>query len=69
LLVVAGVTYAGLAAYYILAQTQIRPVFIAASVLGLAGLLLFLIGFIAELIVSQSEQIREMEYRMMNDER
>ncbi len=69
LLVVAGVTYAGLAAYYILAQTQIRPVFIAASVLGLAGLLLFLIGFIAELIVSQSEQIRELEYRMMNDER
>ncbi len=69
LLAVAGVTYAGLAAYYILAQTQIRPVFIAASVLGLAGLLLFLVGFIAELIVSQTEQIREMEYRMTNDER
>lgn len=68
LLAVAGVTYAGLAAYYILAQTQIRPVFIAASVLGLAGLLLFLVGFIAELIVSQTEQIRELEYRMMNDE-
>lgn len=68
LLAVAGVTYAGLAAYYILAQTQIRPAFIAASVLGLAGLLLFLVGFIAELIVSQTEQIREMEYRMMNDE-
>jgi glycosyltransferase involved in cell wall biosynthesis len=68
LLAIAGVTYAGLAAYYVLAQTQIRPVFIAASVLGLAGLLLFLVGFIAELIVSQSEQIRELEYRMMNDE-
>lgn len=68
LLAIAGVTFAGLAAYYILAQTQIRPVFIAASVLGLAGLLLFLVGFIAELIVSQSEQIRELEYRMMNDE-
>jgi glycosyltransferase involved in cell wall biosynthesis len=68
LLAIAGVAYAGLAAYYILAQTQIRPVFIAASVLGLAGLLLFLVGFIAELIVSQSEQIRELEYRMMRDE-
>ncbi len=69
LLAVAGVTYVGLAAYYIFAQTQIRPVFIAASVLGLAGLLLILVGFVAELIVSQSEQIRELEYRMMNDER
>jgi glycosyltransferase involved in cell wall biosynthesis len=68
LLAIAGVAYAGLAAYYVLAQTQIRPIFIAASVLGLAGLLLFLVGFIAELIVSQSEQIRELEYRMMNDE-
>lgn len=68
LLAIAGVTYTGLAAYYVLAQTQIRPVFIAASVLGLAGLLLFLVGFIAELIVSQTEQIRELEHRMMNDE-
>jgi glycosyltransferase involved in cell wall biosynthesis len=68
LLAIAGVAYAGLAAYYVLAQTQIRPIFIAASVLGLAGLLLFLVGFIAELIVSQSEQIRELEYRMMSDE-
>jgi glycosyltransferase involved in cell wall biosynthesis len=68
LLAIASVTYAGLAAYYVLAQTQIRPVFIAASVLGLAGLLLFLVGFIAELIVSQSEQIRELEYRIINDE-
>jgi len=61
LLALAGVTYAGLAVYYLLAQTQIRPLFIAASVLGLAGLLLFLVGFIAELIVNQSEQIRELE--------
>ena len=68
LLAVTGLTYAGLVAYYLLAQTQIRPLFIAASVLGLAGLLLFLVGFIAELIVSQTEQIRELEYRMMNDE-
>ena len=68
LLAVTGLTYAGLAAYYILAQTQIRPLFIAASVLGLAGLLLILVGFIAELIVNQSEQIRELEQRMGNTE-
>lgn len=68
LLAVAGLTYAGLAAYYILAQTQMRPLFIAASVLGLAGLLLILVGFIAELIVNQSEQIRELEQRMGNTE-
>lgn len=67
LLAATGVTYAGLAAYYLLAQTQIRPLFIAASVLGLAGLLLILIGFIAELIVSQTEQIRELEQKMMRD--
>lgn len=69
LLALAGIAYVALAALYIVAQTQIRPIFIAASVLGLAGLLLILVGFIAELIVSQSEQIREMEDRMMNDER
>jgi glycosyltransferase involved in cell wall biosynthesis len=68
LLAVAGVTYFGLAAYYIFAQTQIRPVFIAASVLGLAGLLLILVGFIAELVVSQSEQIRELELRVKREE-
>jgi len=68
LLAVTGLTYAGLVAYYLLAQTQIRPLFIAASVLGLAGLLLILVGFIAELIVNQSEQIRELEQRMGNTE-
>ena len=55
-----------LAAYYIFAQTQIRPVFITASVLGLGGLLLILVGFVAELIVSQSEQIRELELDIRN---
>ncbi len=66
LLAAAGITYVVLAAYYILAQTQIRPVFITASVLGLSGLLLILVGFVAELIVSQSEQIRELELDIRN---
>jgi glycosyltransferase involved in cell wall biosynthesis len=41
---------------------QQRPLFWFAGVLGLAGLLLFLVGFVAELIVSQQEHIEELEY-------
>jgi glycosyltransferase involved in cell wall biosynthesis len=39
---------------------QQRPVFQFAGYLAVAGLLLFLVGFLAELVVSQSEQIDEM---------
>lgn len=39
---------------------QQRPVFQFAGYLAVAGLLLFLVGFVAELVVSQSEQIDEM---------
>lgn len=39
---------------------QQRPVFQFAISLAVAGLLLFLVGFLAELVVSQSEQIDEM---------
>lgn len=49
---------------YALTQTQQRPIFWAAGGLALAGLLLILVGFIAELIVSQGEQIKEMEWRL-----
>jgi hypothetical protein len=41
---------------------QQRPLFWFAGVLGLAGLLLFLVGFVAELIVSQQEHIEELEH-------
>jgi glycosyltransferase involved in cell wall biosynthesis len=58
---ITGVTYAILLALYLIDQTQKRPIFIGASVLALAGLLLLLVGFIAELIVSQGDQIRELE--------
>jgi glycosyltransferase involved in cell wall biosynthesis len=40
---------------------QRRPIFWAALGLAIAGLLLFLIGFLAELIVSQGEQLAEVE--------
>lgn len=39
---------------------QQRPVFQLAGYLAVAGLLLFLVGFLAELVVSQSAQIDEM---------
>jgi glycosyltransferase involved in cell wall biosynthesis len=41
---------------------QQRPLFWFAGVLGLAGLVLFLVGFVAELIVSQQERLEELEY-------
>ncbi|MER2599413.1 MAG: glycosyltransferase family 2 protein [Caldilineales bacterium] len=58
---IAGLAYAALVLLYLLAHMQLRPVFIGAGVLGLAGLLLLLVGFLAELIVNQTEQIRELE--------
>ena len=41
--------------------TQKRPVFWSAGGLAIAGLLLFLIGFLAELIVNQGERLAELE--------
>ncbi|MBX7233451.1 MAG: glycosyltransferase family 2 protein [Caldilineales bacterium] len=45
-------------------QTQKRPVFWAALFLALAGLLFFLVGFLAELIVAQGDRLSEMEERL-----
>ena len=39
-------------------HTQERPVFIFAIFMIVSGLLLFLVGFLAELIVSQTERLR-----------
>jgi len=41
---------------------QKRPIFNLAVVLALAGLLLLLVGFLAELIVDQQEHIAELEH-------
>ena len=49
---------------YLLEQGQRRPVFDLAVNMVLAGLLLFLVGFVAELIVSQQERIEEIERRL-----
>ncbi len=60
-LLVSGIIYLGLIALWLTAQTQIRPLFWAAGGAAIAGLLLFLIGFLAELIVTQGERLRELE--------
>ncbi len=44
-------------AYYM----QKRPVLTFAGVLALAGLLLFLVGFLAELVVNQQERVEDLE--------
>jgi uncharacterized protein involved in response to NO len=49
-------------------QTQQRPIFIAAGVLAIISVLLFLVGFLAELIVSQGERIARLERRLGREE-
>lgn len=56
-----GLTFLWLLGLWLALETQRRPVFWAASGLAIAGLLLFLVGFIAELIVSQTDQLAEVE--------
>ena len=53
--------FAYLLGLWLVKGKQLRPIFIAAGVIGLAGLTLILIGFITELIVSQSERLRRLE--------
>jgi hypothetical protein len=61
---IAGAVFVFLAVLYAVARMQVRPLFIAASVLALAGLLLILVGFVAELVVSQGEYLRELEMQI-----
>lgn len=58
---ISGMTYFYLLALWLLRQTQQRPIFTAAGVLALAGLVLFLVGFLAELVVSQGERMEALE--------
>lgn len=46
---------------YVFTDTQQRPIFIAAGILAVISVLLFLVGFLAELIVSQTERIDALE--------
>ena len=56
-----GLTYLWLVWLWLSSATQKRPVFLFAGGLAIAGLLLFLIGFLAELIVHQGERLAEVE--------
>lgn len=60
-LILSGLTFLWLLWLWLAYETQRRPVFWAASGLAIAGLLLFLIGFVAELVVSQADQLAEIE--------
>ncbi len=46
---------------------QIRPLFIFAGVLFGAGILLFIGGFIAELVVTQADHLEDLEARIKNN--
>jgi glycosyltransferase involved in cell wall biosynthesis len=60
-LAAAALVFIYLVTLYLFTQTQQRPVFIAAGVLTIVSVLLFLVGFLAELIVSQGERINLLE--------
>lgn len=68
-MVLSLLTFVYLTILYILTDTQQRPIFIAAGVLAIISVLLFLVGFLAELIVSQGERISELERRLQRAER
>ncbi len=67
-LAVSAVLFIYLVGLYALSETQQRPVFLAASVLAIISVLLFLVGFLAELIVSQGERIANLERRLSRKE-
>lgn len=54
-------TFVYLTGLYVFAETQQRPVFIAAGILAVISVLLLLVGFIAELVVNQGERIAQLE--------
>lgn len=58
-----------LAGLYLLEQTQVRPLFNLSLVLIAAGLLLLLVGFLAELIVAQTEQLEALLAEMRRRDR
>jgi glycosyltransferase involved in cell wall biosynthesis len=60
-LTVSLVTFLYLTGLYVFAATQQRPVFLAAGILAVISVLLLLVGFVAELIVSQEARILQLE--------
>ncbi len=52
---------------YVFTETQKRPIFFAAGILAVIGVLLLLVGFLAELIVTQGERIVALEQRLESE--
>lgn len=69
-LVVSGATFLYLLGLWLARGAQRRPIFIGAGLVLIAGLLLFLVGFLSELIVSQGDRLDELEreIRLLRDE-
>ncbi len=65
---ISSLVYLFLIIIYLASETQKRPIFIANSVLLLISVLLILVGFLAELIVTQGERIAALEQRSRNEE-
>lgn len=68
--VVSGATYLYLLGLWLARGAQRRPIFIGAGMVLIAGLLLILVGFVAELIVSQGDRLSalEQEIRALQEE-
>ncbi len=58
------VTFGYLALLFLTGQGQRRPVFDFAGVLLLVGVLFFVVGFLAELIVSQNARVDDLDARL-----
>lgn len=63
-LLISGAIFAYLIFLWLTQHSQRRPIFWMALGLGLAGLLFFLVGFLAELIVTQGDRLTELERKM-----
>ena len=63
-LTIAGATFFYLALLWFSRGAQRRPIFWMALGLALAGLLFFLVGFLAELIVAQGDRLTELERKL-----
>lgn len=63
-LTISGLTLLYLAFLWFSRGAQRRPIFWLALGLALAGLLFFLVGFLAEIIVAQGDRLSELEQRV-----
>lgn len=63
-LLVSAATFMYLLGLWLVRGAQRRPIFIGAGLLLIAGLILILVGFVTELIVSQGDRLTELEQEL-----